>query len=250
MTQDKPNPFLRLLSDGLPKKAPATPEPGEKNISDSAEKGLTNPSTSVSLGAGVTEKPGFNLAEATKQFLTPEAMQLLKAGTPTVPQVNVLLDSGSTDLEPAGLDALAAIDTESLEPKDRPTSNINVEAAKFGQRLVLESSGSVRELCDRIDKLIEGNPTLVGPSLADLRNYVQQLMITLKSRPEFDGVVLDKDVRNVMIFIRKTREEALGLREVKVVKKVAKATNKEKKQKELSGFADAFQQLMSGGLKK
>lgn len=260
MASDKPNPFMKLLEQGLPKKvAPATapvatPKVEEKNTLESTKEGLTSPSTSVSLGAGVTEKPGFDLAAASKQFMTPAAMQLLKAGGSRESEVSTggltLEDESGNAYEATSSNELATLDTESFEAKTQRETNTNVAAAQFGAKLVLESAESVTELCERIDRLIVGNENLVGPSLGETRNYVQQLMITLKSRPEFDSVVLDKDVKNVMRFIRATREEALALREIKTVKKVTRATNKEKKANGLKGIESAFAAIMSGGLKK
>jgi len=73
---------------------------------------------------------------------------------------------------------------------------------------------------------------------------VQRLMITLKQRPEFDSVLIAKDVRNVMQFIRATREETLALREVKTEKKAVRAVKSEAKKKSLKGFEAAFNNVM------
>jgi hypothetical protein len=107
-------------------------------------------------------------------------------------------------------------------------------------------------VCDQIDKLIgdEAGAALEGPSLITVRNYVQTLMVTLKTRPEFDSVIIDKDVRNIMKFIRATREEALALREVKTTKKAVREAKKETATKKTSakalGFEDAFKSVMFG----
>jgi hypothetical protein len=250
MTQK--NPFAHLIA-GF--KAPSVgaggggsiPREEEKNISDSTKEGLTNVSEPAN-NEGDIGKALEAMGNMVSQFMTPQAQQLLTAGGPTAGGQTEPLESESKyDMVTNDLRELASINTESLEPQDERESNLNVEAKKFGQRLVLSEEGSVRQLCDRIDSLIEGNDALAGPALIETRNYVQQLMITLKSRPEFDSVLIDKDVRNVMKFIRATRHETLELREIKTVKKATRAANKEKKQSSLSGMEAAFNKIM--GLK-
>ncbi len=146
------------------------------------------------------------------------------------------------------LSELAAMNTESLEPNTgKPETNINVKAAVRSASLMLESPEEVRQLCDRVDQMIESNEALSGPPLIELRGYVQRLMITLKERPEFDSIVIDKDIRNVMRFIRATREETLALREVKTERKAKREANKAVKVIKDSPMKDAFNAIMLGG---
>jgi hypothetical protein len=162
------------------------------------------------------------------------------------------VEDGQTAIGSAvdGLHELAALNTDSLEPQTTPSTSIAVKTRQHEQKLILDSAADVRELCDRTDALIVANPQLAGPSLVTLRNYVQQLMITLKNHPEFDDVVIDHDINNVMQFIRATREEALSLRTVKVEKKAVRAVGKERKANLTSGMAEAFKAVMQGGIKK
>lgn len=121
---------------------------------------------------------------------------------------------------------LAAIDTSGLEPKTEYEANELVLAKRLDETELMEEEWMVRATCDRVDALIKANPNLVGPPLFELRKHVKRLMITLKQRPEFDGVVLADDIHNVMRFIRSVREEALSLREVKVAKKSTREAKK------------------------
>lgn len=140
-------------------------------------------------------------------------------------------------------------DTEELEPKARQGKADLVKAAELAKDMVLKDSSSVRQLCDEIDTLIESHDQLVGPGLVTLRGYVQTLMVTLKARPEFDEIIIDKDVRNVMRFIRTVREQALATREVKVIKKAVRETKKKGDTKLESAFSNAFANMMKVQLK-
>lgn len=144
---------------------------------------------------------------------------------------------------------LANYNTEKLEPQFEREKNLNVKAEQRTKQLILQSGEDVRTVCDKLDAAIESNPKLVGPSLIEVRGYVQRLMVTLKERPEFDSFVIDKDVRNIMRFIRSTREEALSMREVKTVKKATRAAKKEQNQIKGGNFAAAFQSIVLGDFK-
>lgn len=262
-------PFDHLLA-GLKKPAPPaeTPltkaidtimQPGfgeaeEKNISDSAKQDLTTPAELSNTDADVG-KTMESAKSMTTPVLSPSAMLLLAPSNEEKTALPDAIDpdTGFTvDTAPASvandLHELASLNTESMEPATKRDTNLNVKAKQLGQRLVLKDSGSVRELCDRIDQMIESNPNLVGPNLGITRNYVQQLMMTLKAHPEFDEVVIAKDVRNVMQFIRQTRTETLAQREVKVEKKVIREIKKGATNKKLGGMEAAFDKIMGGGL--
>lgn len=247
---NKANPFAHLMgqfkkAEPKPPATPTTPEIEEKNIPDSVKMGLTNVSGSANTVGDIGKAMEAAAAMAAK-LVTPQAQQLLGAAKdqPKLPDS----DEGPTyALVTNDLAELASLDTESMEPQKEREQNLMVQAKQFGQRLVLDNENSVRGLCDTIDQMIEGNDALVGPALIQTRNYVQQLMITLKSRPEFDSVLIDKDVRNVMKFIRATRLETLEMRELKTEKKAVRAANKEKKKISSKGFEAAFHKMMGGG---
>jgi hypothetical protein len=235
----------------------ATPKPVEKNTSDSVGKGLTNVSTSASLGAGISEKASTELKVPNQMLLSPMAQKLMQAtalAVQTAPAVAE--DSGaSPEYKPltadGGIHELAAMNTDSLEPQMHVEKTINVKAEALTKAGVLNSGESVRELCDKIDAMIAADQMVAGPSLATLRNYVMTLMMTLKSKPEYDSVIIDKDIRNVMTFIRSTRQESLDLREIKTTKKAVRAAKKEglSSVKQLKGMEAAFNKMMGLGPK-
>jgi len=168
-------------------------------------------------------------------------------------QTQLLGDSGPSPDAAIGdvvnsQEELAHIDTTNMEPKQAMTPSLTLKAQQKAAALILESGEEVKELCDRVDKLLESSPQLVGPPLIHVRGYVRQLMVTLKEKPEFDNILIDKDTRNIMRVARAIREEALALREVKTEKKVKRESNKEAKaEAKLANvsFAGAFAASLS-----
>lgn len=269
---DKPNPFLKLLNqvkaDGVGVKAPSvgsggggaiprsgpeiemhmTPKPAEKNTSDSVSGDLTSTSVQATPVSSASQE------KASLPELTPQAQRLL-GSAPVEPAPSMSYDEFANAMQevvPSDTQELASINTDSMEPTEgKRETNLNMKAKAFGNKLQLESADSVRALCDRIDAMIgdtvEGaSAALQGPNLITIRNHVQSLMVTLKSRPEFDSVMIAKDVRNVMKFIRATREETLELREIKTTKKAVRAAKKEVTSGKAKGFDDAFKSVMFG----
>lgn len=147
---------------------------------------------------------------------------------------------------------LAGIDTTSLTPATQPKTQLASKVEARTEQLILESGKSVRELCDQVDHVMAEDKQLSMADYATIRGYVMQLMITLKSRPEFESLLIDKDVRNVMRFLRATREEAMALRDVKTEKKATRGVKKERTTKIGSDMKDAFNEVFGaiGLLKK
>jgi hypothetical protein len=246
---DKPNPFLKLMADlkADRSKAGQTEKPNPlieaKKISDSVAKPLTAPAVSATpISPTASEKP-------TLPQLTPQAQRLLGAA-PTPKSADDFIKPESA-LATSDLQELARIDTEKMEPQTDRKPNLLVKANELNRKLTLDSTSSVRALCDQIDELIpkQAGSALEGPPLIHIRNYVQTLMVTLKQRPEFAEAIIDNDIRNVIKFIRATRQEALALREVKTVKKEVKAAKKASgasEAKKAAAFDSAFSKVMFG----
>lgn len=245
---NKPNPFLSLLNKvkADANGAKPTPSEGQKNIPDSAKRGLTSPPVQA---IPVSPPP----QEKTNLPVTTPPSQLLLGAAIAAPKELPTAGSESTALQPYDREELAMVNTENMEPTapNQKVPTLNVRAQNLAKASVLTAPESVRELCDRLDAMIgdKAAPDLQGPSLIEIRNYVQTLMITLKSRPEFDSVIIDKDVRNVMKFIRATRQEALELRDIKTVKKATRSVKKESTAKKAKGFESAFNAIMFGAPK-
>jgi len=170
--------------------------------------------------------------------------QLLGPEVPETPEATpVYADTDAIQAD--SVYELAAVNTESLEPVKIPENAI-ARATHLRERMMtLKTHESVKALCDDMDTHIVANPLLKGPVLSILRAHVSSLMVTLKQHPEFDSVMIDKDVHNIMTFVMATRDEAVVLRDVKTDKKAKRGATKEVKAIKESAFASAFAAVMN-----
>jgi hypothetical protein len=141
--------------------------------------------------------------------------------------------------KPVASPALAALAATkpSPTPPAAPKPNLLAAAAAKGVEkkqamdqdysyLHAELPTDIKELCQRFDDMIvrDGGIGLINIDLG--RAYVKKIMVMLKENPEFDGMIIDRDVHNVMAFVRKTREAAIDTINVKVEKATKAAKNK------------------------
>lgn len=108
----------------------------------------------------------------------------------------------SNQLVPAGTNQVAA------EPAGNPDPSV-----------------AFRDALDRLDSLLAQDFDPV--SLALSRGIVKRVMQELQTYPEFNGIVQDRDVRNVFVFLRRAVDQAQILGSEKSEKK-EKRTRKEK----------------------
>lgn len=235
--------IARLMAEAMAKKMGQQPKTQVAESKPAAEPTKPEPAPVIASVPAKVEPNPFLVVD-NNQLLTSDSGEASERSEPAEQHL-----SSETVLYSAEQLARVNTDGDELEPKDRHEKTELVKAAEMAKDLVLKDSSSVRHLCDAIDTLIESHDRLVGPSLITLRGYVQTLMVTLKARPEFDEIIIDKDVRNVMRFIRTVRETALATRETKMVKKAVRETKKAKSAPVESAFANAFSQVMKAQMK-
>lgn len=93
-----------------------------------------------------------------------------------------VFDLASTSVEPA-------VPTV-IEPEDE----VVIESSPAGMRAKL----------DRLDKMIIANSGVDQASIDTARNYVQDIMVELKTHQEYAGVLVANDVHNIMTFVRES----------------------------------------------
>ena len=146
-----------------------------------------------------------------------------KPRTPTAQEApkSMLLSSvsDSTEQEPedtetasndVSLEQLADYDTsqkEESDPQVKMTHELR-RAELQGKAQTMKTEGELKILLDRFDERI-ADEDIAYEVMADAREYVKRIMLTLHTYPEFMGIVIDRDVHNVMRFIRSVREEQL-----------------------------------------
>lgn len=103
--------------------------------------------------------------------------------------------------------------------------------------LFAEMPEDYKELVDRFDAMLVRDNGIDFVNLDLARAYVKKIMIMLKEQPELDGLTQDRDVRNIIMFIRSLKESAVEqVAEKKVKGEKRKATAAAKKVNRFGNF--------------
>lgn len=79
---------------------------------------------------------------------------------------------------------------------------------------------------NKLDELIQSESGINSFNMDTVRSYVRTIMTDLKNQPELDAIWIDRDVHNILHFIRTVKDSATM---VKVEKKAKKAEKNAKK---------------------
>jgi hypothetical protein len=88
-----------------------------------------------------------------------------------------------------------------------------------------------QDVVDKFDALLSRDNAINEMNIGHLRNYVQRIFVDLKNNPEYDGMIIDRDVHNIIKFMRAVKSEAQDLAIDKKEKKAKADSNKVKKNK-------------------
>lgn len=92
-----------------------------------------------------------------------------------------------------------------------------------------EDAGPVfKDRLQLLDNLVSSELGISPYTVDVIRSHVKQIMMDLVTQPELDAILIDRDVHNVLAFIRYVKVDAAEAREVVKVKKTAKATKDSK----------------------
>lgn len=84
-----------------------------------------------------------------------------------------------------------------------------------------------QEVLNRFDDMMQRDHGILQIDLVRCRDFVKKIMIDLKENPEYDGLIIDRDVHNIIKFQRMLKSQA----EEAVVVKTEKAAKRETKAK-------------------
>lgn len=88
-----------------------------------------------------------------------------------------------------------------------------------------------QEVLNRFDDMMQRDHGILQIDLVRCRDFVKKIMIDLKENPEYDGLIIDRDVHNIIKFQRMLKSQA----EEAVVTKTEKAAKRESKSKVKGG---------------
>ena len=139
---------------------------------------------------------------------------------------------------------LALLDTEAIKPINSFSDRVQV----VGDAYVVKDGAAFRAVADELDRRMSMDERLHGLELAQVRNYVRTLMVSLAKDKDLATVMMPKDVRNCLIYAKLVYDEANMIDSALVQKKAAKASSAStsKKGKANAAFAAAFNASFEG----
>lgn len=138
------------------------------------------------------------------------------------------------DPEPPAIPAEAIYQVPEIAPNALPTPakkpslleafTVHAEAeAEKREILFKEPPKDFKAMLDHFDSLINKDTGIDQYNIDFCREYVKKIYLDLRQQPELEGLMIDRDVRNVIMFIRATKSRAIEAGEVKKVKAEKKA---------------------------
>lgn len=158
---------------------------------------------------------------------TPSSVSATTPTSPLAKGMSLLGNHKDTKIVPA------AAATPAPAPATKPSLLAGVQAAAQKQAEVEKKAEVIfkelpidfQELLDSFDSYMAASAGIDTLTLDTPRAYVKRIMTDLKEHPEFDGLFMDRDVRNVIRLIRALKESALVTIDDKKVKAERKASN-------------------------
>lgn len=220
--------FLAKLSAQRKAAAP------EESVKPEAKTEPATDTPAVTEPAPKRTNPLFNLHKRQ----TAVAVQQEKASELLAPvEEDKPIDSGEQSIED-----IAAFDTSKLKPTVDPQSKESTALARARQA-VIKGPEDFKKVANALDELIGQDEGIDMLTLSAARSYVKVLATSINENPELDSLMLARDVRNVIRTMRTLQAQAEAAQEVKLEKRVKRASKKKS-----SAKADKFAKVDIGAL--
>jgi len=122
----------------------------------------------------------------------------------------------------------------SLLATAQKASEDKAESDRKAEVIFRELPIDFKELTNNFDDLLAKSAGITMVNIDTARAYVKRIMTDLKEHPEYDRLLIDRDVHNIIKFVRSLKETALETVEVKRDKS-AKAESRAKGRKNRFG---------------
>lgn len=112
-----------------------------------------------------------------------------------------------------------------MHKQDVSEAEIVSEQVEIAQTGVEKAEGPMnfQDRLNELDRLIQLDAKIGEFTFDAVRGHVKQVMIDLKTQPELDSCLIDRDVHNIIAFIRSVKQDATKVIETTKVKRVAKS---------------------------
>jgi hypothetical protein len=121
---------------------------------------------------------------------------------------------------------LASLNSDSIEEKLKPSSIAEKQIDAVMKETLLSGPEDIRATMDEVDSLMASDVGISTIALGVIRNKIESVMISLRDNPEWDSILLDNDVRNMVRFLRSIKGEAQLVLEEKSQKKAVAASKR------------------------
>jgi hypothetical protein len=160
---------------------------------------------------------------------TPKGEAPLSTEVLTATEINA---GPPTEIE--SLKDFATLNTDGIDARNNPASLAETQIAQIKGEMLLSGPANIRVALDEVDSLMTKDVGINTITLGVIRNKIESVMVSLRDNPEWDSIMLDKDVHNVIRFLRSVRGEAQLEREQKVAKKAVRPASPKRAGKTLS----------------
>lgn len=161
----------------------------------------------------------------------------LNATQPAVDQPNQVQQQLVTAAEPEPpiqQETPTAVSTTAVVPVESAAQVLDKIAAIDIDNLpapAVDGATAFKMELDQLDSLLFRDiPDQINPVNYDgVRNTVKRIMADLKANPAYDQLMIDRDVHNIIAFIRATRRSAVDTNLVRAAKAEVKASSKSRR---------------------
>lgn len=145
-------------------------------------------------------------------------------------------------------DSLMADISPAHEPSTTGTEVAIYDSGASAEEAEKAGPQSFKHRLDELDKLVSSQLGINAFTIDAVRGHVKQIMMDLTTQPELEAILIDRDVHNVLRFIRHVKDDASATRVVVKEKKAVAAKKAKKIKGGLSGFT--FEGLTLPGMKE
>lgn len=226
------NPFLALIKNSNSQKSSAQPTPAQPTATADTTRAAVNPASPSPAAARVNpllalgnKKPAVPVQREVGEEpkATPSATHIGSISTPA----NSALTGLSILNKLAAKNQVPAANVEAQKQAMIPsrTAIATVAAAPLKSHVDIDESApmGMAERLDELDRLIMRDNGISAFTLDAIRGHVKIIMIQLKEEPELDAILIDRDIHNVLSFIRHVRVDAMAAQTVKAEKATVKS---------------------------
>ena len=140
---------------------------------------------------------------------------------------------------------LSEMNTDEIKTLAQKADSLLLRESKY----TLGSADEVRTMLDLIKGRMSTDERFDIFDLAQVTNYVKSVMITLRTNPEFDTILLDEDVHALFAFAQSQFQTSAQLNGIKVESEKAKSTKAASKRAVTSDAASKMASAMDALLK-